>query len=91
MFNLYINSVTCDPRVASVFFLSIYLSVCLSISGRSLTVSLFFPEVWLGTSILKQFYTKSNIITNKLDEREMKKAADYLLSVENQMEGKRIT
>lgn len=83
MLSFYINSATCYLTEASVFC----LSVCLSI--QRLTVSLFFPEVWLGASILKQFYTQSNIIRNKLDEREMKKAADYLLSVESQKEGKR--
>lgn len=83
MFSLYMKLCHVWPEgsEAPVFYLSI--------SGRSLTVSLFFPGGWLGKSILKQFYTQSNIITDKLDEREMKEAADYLLSVEIQMEGKR--
>lgn len=84
MFSLYKISATRDLTEATVFF----LSVCQSGDWDRRQFSLFFPEGWLGTSILKQFYTQSNI-RNKLDEREMKKAADYLLSVEIQMEEKR--
>lgn len=52
----------------------------LSVAGAWRLV--FFPhEGRLGKRMLKHFYIQSNI-TNKLDESEMKKVADYVLSVE---------
>lgn len=79
------NPATCDLRGVKHHYF-IYLSV----AGAWQLVSFFsFPGGWLGKSTLKEFYTQSNTVTDKLDEKETNKAADYLLSVETQMEGKK--